>query len=76
MKPVLEGLARKHGGKVEVRMVDLRDPEGERLGQAHRVRLVPTQVLLDADGTERFRHEGFLAPEDLEAELARLGWTR
>jgi hypothetical protein len=32
-------------------------------------------VLLDADGTERYRHEGFIALADLEAEIARLGWT-
>lgn len=76
MQPVLEELARKHAGKVEVRMIDLREPEGERLALAHRVTLLPTQVLLDAAGKERFRHEGAIALADLEAEFARLGWTR
>ena len=76
MKPVLEELAHRHEGRVEVRMVDLRDPAGEALGRAHGVRLIPAQVLLDAAGVERFRHEGFMALEELEAEMARLGWTR
>ena len=76
MKPVLEELARKHAGKVAVRIVDLRDPAGEEFARTHRVNLIPTQVLLDGEGRERFRHEGFMAIEDLEAELARLGWTR
>jgi thiol-disulfide isomerase/thioredoxin len=76
MKPVLEELARKHEGRVAVRIVDMRDPEGEELGRAHRVRLIPTQVFLDSGDKERFRHEGFLALEALEAEIARLGWTR
>ena len=76
MKPVLEELAKRHEGKVAVRIVDMRDPEGARLGEAHRVNLIPTQVLLDPEGKERFRHEGFLALDALEAEIARLGWTR
>ena len=76
MKPVLEELARKFEGKVAVRIVDLREPEGARLGESHRVNLIPTQVLLDANGKERFRHEGFLPLADLESEIARLGWTR
>ena len=76
MKPVLEELARKHAGRLEVRMVDLRDPGGARLAEAHRVTLVPTQILLDGGGRERFRHEGFLGPDAIEAELRRLGWVR
>ncbi len=76
MKPVLEELAERHAGKVAVRIVDMRDPEGARLGEAHRVNLIPTQVLLDAEGKERFRNEGFLPLADLESEIARLGWTR
>lgn len=56
--------------------MDIREPAGEELARTHRVNLIPTQVLLDAAGRERFRHEGFLPLEDLEAELARLGWTR
>ncbi len=76
MKPVLEELARRQEGKVVVRIVDIRDPEGDALARTHRVNLIPTQVLLDAEGKERFRHEGFLSLEALEAELARRGWTR
>jgi len=76
MKPVLDELARRYEGRVAVRIVDLRDPAGGTLAASHRVNLVPTQVLLDPGGKERFRHEGFLALEDLEAELARQGWTR
>ena len=76
MKPVLEELARRFEGRVVVRIVDVRDSDGARLAGAHGVRLVPTQVFLDADGKERFRHEGFIPLADLEAELSRLGWTR
>jgi thioredoxin 1 len=76
MKPVLEELARKYEGKVAVRMIDLRDAEGEAIARTRRVHLIPTQVLLDADGRERFRHEGFISLDDLESEITRLGWTR
>ena len=76
MKPVLEELARKHEGRITVRVVDLRDAEGGRLAEIHRVSLIPAQVFLDAGGRERFRHEGFLPLADIESELGRLGWTR
>ena len=76
MKPVLEELARRCEGRVVVRIVDLRDPGNAKLGEVHRVHLIPTQVFLDGEGKERFRHEGFLPLADLESELGRLGWTR
>jgi len=76
MKPVLDQLAALHEGKVVVRIYDLKDEESRTLAGEHRVQLIPTQVFLDAEGKERFRHEGFISLADLEAELARLGWTR
>lgn len=76
MKPVLDALAARHEGRVVVGIHDLKDESSRALAATHKVTLIPTQVFLDADGNERFRHEGFIPLEELEAELARLGWTR
>jgi thioredoxin-related protein len=37
------------------------------------VLLIPTVLFFDADGNEVFRHVGYLAPEQLEAEFRKAG---
>jgi hypothetical protein len=38
------------------------------------VRLIPTQILIDAKGEEIIRHEGFWPLEDIELEMEVLEW--
>jgi thioredoxin 1 len=35
--------------------------------------MIPTQIFYDATGTERFRHEGFIAKKDILAKWRELG---
>jgi len=53
-----------------VRSVSL-DEERE-LGAKYGISLIPTQVLLDAQGQEVARHVGFVAKDDLVAEIKKL----
>ena len=75
MMPVLETLARQQDGHVRVRYLDLSEPDNLERAKQLRVRVIPTQVLIDADGSEVARHEGFWALADIEARLVELGWT-
>jgi TolA-binding protein len=43
--------------------------EFQRLGERYGAQWTPTTLVLDADGTERHRVEGFLPAEDLLAQL-------
>ncbi|MBI5443799.1 MAG: thioredoxin family protein [Deltaproteobacteria bacterium] len=71
MQPVMESVRQKYGRQVEVIFHDVR--KNPRVAEQYRVLLIPTQVFLNAEGREAFRHEGFLALNDVEQVLWRLG---
>jgi len=71
MKPILAELARQYAGRFDVETVDVhRNPAA---AEAYHVRIIPTQVFLDAAGNELFRHEGFFPKEDILAKWRELG---
>lgn len=74
MEPVLEELRARHADRVEIRYVDLKIERNTAVAETHGVRIIPTQVFLDADGAEVWRHEGFLALDDIEFEMRTWGW--
>lgn len=71
MKPILDALAKELDGKVEVKIIDV----GEEPEKAYQfgIRLIPTQVFLDATGKEIYRHEGFMGKEEILAILKEKG---
>ena len=71
MKPILEELKTECAGKFQVELIDVH--KDEAAAEAHDVRIIPTQVFLDASGKELFRHEGFFAKEDILAKWKELG---
>ena len=71
MAPILESLSQEYRGSLIVEVLDVRkDPQ---LGRKWGIRVIPTQVFLDASGEERFRHEGFLAKEAILEKWRELG---
>jgi len=71
MEVVLTGLSTEHGDKIDIRFVDVW--ENEEASKEYSIRMIPTQVFLDADGQELFRHEGFISKEDILKKWAELG---
>ena len=55
-------------------MLDLKfirkNPE---LGRQWGIRVIPTQIFIDASGQERFRHEGFMAKQTILDTWEELG---
>ncbi len=73
MAPILETLAEEYRGSFAVEFIDVRrNPDA---GQEWGIRLIPTQVFLDADGEELFRHEGFMGKKTILAKWQELGFT-
>lgn len=76
MKPIMKDIEEEYKGIVRVDFYDLNEPAGRTVGQKYNIRVMPTQVFLDADGNEFFRHEGFYPKEELskmlDAYLAKL----
>ena len=71
MKPILEELKTEYKGKAIVRIIDLRDEPKE--ASTYGIRLIPTQIFLDAEGKEVYRHEGFLDKQAIKAKFAEMG---
>jgi thioredoxin 1 len=73
MQPVMEEVRQKYGDQVSVLFHDVWTGEGEPYGRSYGIRVIPTQVFLDKDGKEYFRHEGFFAAEELYKILEKGG---
>jgi thioredoxin 1 len=68
MQPIMKEIAEDYKGIVKVEFYDLMEPDGRAIGQRYGIRVMPTQVFLDANGREFFRHEGFYP----KVELAKM----
>jgi len=73
MRPVMADIETSYEGNVKVLFYDVWTKEGEPYGRKFGIRVIPTQVFLDKDGKEFFRHEGFFLASDIKKMLAEHG---
>jgi thioredoxin 1 len=71
MAPILEQLRSDYAGRLEVTFIDVWQKPDE--GQAHQIRMIPTQIFYGADGRELARHEGFISREEILSKWKALG---
>lgn len=71
MEPILAELETEYAGRAAIVFIDI-DLHREEAAR-YRVRAIPTQIFYDANGVERYRHEGFLDKATIEATLRSLG---
>ncbi len=64
MKPVMKAIEEKYTGKVKVVFYDVNKQRAK--ANEYYIKLIPTQVFLDAKGKEFWRHEGFYPQKDIE----------
>jgi len=73
MQPVLTDIKEEYKGRVEVIFYDVWTKEGRQYGNKYNVVTIPTQVFLDKDGKEYFRHQGFSPKEEIKEILKQGG---
>lgn len=73
MQPVMKAVEEKFGSRVRIVFHDVWTPGGRQDAMKYRIRAIPTQVFLDRNGNEYFRHEGFFPQADIERVLAAKG---
>ncbi len=73
MQPIMKAVESKYGAQIKVVFYDVRTKEEEHYGQQYNIRLIPTQVFLDAKGKELMRHEGFFPEKEIDAFLRSKG---
>jgi thioredoxin 1 len=64
MQPIMKAIEEKYAGKVKVVFYDV-IKQKDKATEYH-IKLMPTQVFLDAKGKEFFRHEGFYPQDEIE----------
>jgi thioredoxin 1 len=63
MQPVMQEIAKEYKGIIQVVFYDVwKVPE---YAKQYGIKVIPTQVFMDKDGKEIFRHVGFFAQEDI-----------
>lgn len=73
MIPIMKEIETEFGDQVKVVFHDVWTDEGKPFAQKYKIRLIPTQVFLDKEGNEYFRHEGFFPKEELVKVLKEKG---
>jgi thioredoxin 1 len=71
MQPILAELRSEYAGQLNVEFIDIRKDTGT--AARYRVRVMPTQIFLNAEGKVLSRHEGFYPKADILAKWAELG---
>lgn len=73
MQPVMKAIEEEYGEEVKVVFHDVWTEDGKPFAKKYKIRLIPTQVFLDKDGKEYFRHEGFFPKEEVVKILKQQG---
>jgi thioredoxin 1 len=71
MKPILDDLKQNYNEQFKVTFIDVW--KNQEQAEKYNVKMIPTQIFFDADGTELFRHEGFYSKEDILGKWNELG---
>jgi thioredoxin 1 len=71
MQPVMKSIEEKFGDQVKVIFHDVW--KDKKPAQEYGIQLIPTQVFLDSNGKEFFRHEGFFAENEIIELFASKG---
>ena len=73
MQPIMKEIKEEYKGQVKVIFYDVWTAEGKPYARKYGIRVIPTQVFLNKNGTEYFRHEGFFAKDELIKVLKKQG---
>jgi thioredoxin 1 len=73
MQPIMKSLESKYGEQLKVIFYDVWKDEFKDKGKEYGIKLIPTQVFLDADGKEIHRHEGYYPEEEIDKFLQSKG---
>ncbi len=65
MQPIMKAVEEEYKGQVKVVFHDVWTSKGKADAAKYNIRVIPTQVFLDKDGKEYFRHEGYYPKIDV-----------
>ncbi len=69
MEKVMEDVRTNYPGRVNVVFMNVLKPEAQHLMKLFGIVSIPTQVLLNSEGKEFFRHSGFIEARELTSQF-------
>jgi thioredoxin 1 len=73
MQPVMKNIEKKYSDQIKVIFYDVWTQEQRKYADIYKIRVIPTQVFLDANGKEFHRHEGFYPETEIDKLLKSKG---
>ncbi len=71
MDTILQSLNNIYDDKINIKTFRVTTDEGKVIANYFGVNAIPTQIIIDKNGNEVFRHTGFLSKNDLEIEILK-----
>lgn len=65
MQPIMKAVEEEYKGQVKIVFHDVWTEKGKMDAAKYNIRVIPTQVFLDRDGKEYYRHEGYYPKDDV-----------
>ena len=69
----MDAIEKKYGPQIKVIFYDVWKENQQKYAEQYGIRLIPTQVFLDKEGNELFRHEGFFPESEIDKFLQKHG---
>lgn len=73
MQPIMDEVEEEYGDQVKVVFHDVWTEAGKPYAAQYNIQAIPTQVFLDTNGNEYYRHTGFFPKEELVKVLKQKG---
>ena len=73
MQPVMKNIEGKYGSQIKIVFYDIWKEDQKKYAQEYDIQVIPTQVFLDKNGKEVFRHEGYFPESEIDTLLAKHG---
>jgi thioredoxin 1 len=73
MQKVMKAVEEKYGSQIKITFYDVWKQEQAHYAEEYKIRLIPTQVFLDANGKELMRHEGYFPEKEIDTYLQSKG---
>ena len=73
MQPVMKAIEQKYNGKVKVIFYDVWTDQGAPYAAQYGIQAIPTQIFIDKNGKEFYRHTGFYPENAIDRVIASMG---
>ncbi|MCE1188205.1 MAG: thioredoxin family protein [Ignavibacteria bacterium] len=73
MQPVMKSIESRYGNQIKIVFYDVWKSENKEIAARYHINLIPSQIFLDENSKEFFRHEGFLSEKEIDKILKQKG---